>query len=204
MLQFVNVKRIKLFFSALVNFMGIYLSKLFMLDARVLMLGLDAAGKTTILYRLKLNELLTTIPTIGFNVEEVRYKRLKLNVWDVGGQDKIRLLWRHYFENTDALIFVIDSSDRTRLGEAADELWTICKHERMLNLKFVLVFANKQDLPNAASPNDIATALRIDALGKKFTIQVCSATQNYGLHDGLDKMYDALRKEQETNSWWRS
>ena len=82
--------------------MGIKITKLFdklfsKKEMRILMLGLDAAGKTTILYRLKLGEVVQGVPTIGFNVETVEYKNIKFTVWDVGGQDKIRLLWRHYF-----------------------------------------------------------------------------------------------------------
>ena len=69
-------------------------------EMRLLMLGLDAAGKTTILYKLKLGQDVTTIPTVGFNVETVSYKNVKFNVWDVGGQDKIRPLWRQYFSGT--------------------------------------------------------------------------------------------------------
>lgn len=84
--------------------------------------GLDAAGKTTILYKLKLGEIVTTIPTIGFNVETVEYKNICFTVWDVGGQDKIRPLWRHYFQNTQGLIFVVDSNDRERIVEAEKEL----------------------------------------------------------------------------------
>lgn len=84
-------------------------------EMRILMVGLDAAGKTTILYKLKLGEIVTTIPTIGFNVETVEYKNISFTVWDVGGQDKIRPLWRHYFTNTDGLIFVVDSNDAVRL-----------------------------------------------------------------------------------------
>merc|ERR1712195_452377 len=75
-------------------------------DCRILMVGLDAAGKTTILYKLKLGEVVTTIPTIGFNVETVEYKNIAFTVWDVGGQDKIRPLWRHYYTNTEGIIFV--------------------------------------------------------------------------------------------------
>jgi len=82
-------------------------------EMRILMVGLDAAGKTTILYKLKLGEIVTTIPTIGFNVETVEYKNISFTVWDVGGQDKIRPLWRHYFQNTQGLIFVVDSNDRS-------------------------------------------------------------------------------------------
>ena len=85
--------------------MGMMFSKVFAgligkKDVRILMVGLDAAGKTTILYKLKLGEIVTTIPTIGFNVETVEYKNISFTVWDVGGQDKIRPLWRHYYQNT--------------------------------------------------------------------------------------------------------
>jgi ADP-ribosylation factor protein 1 len=112
--------------------MGLTFTKLFSRlfakkEMRILMVGLDAAGKTTILYKLKLGEIVTTIPTIGFNVETVEYKNISFTVWDVGGQDKIRPLWRHYFQNTQGLIFVVDSNDRDRVVEARDEL------HRMLN-----------------------------------------------------------------------
>merc|ERR1719497_163195 len=91
-------------------------------EMRILMVGLDNAGKTTILYKLKLGEIVNTIPTIGFNVESVEYKNINFTVWDVGGQDKIRPLWRHYFEGTNGLIFVVDSNDRERTEDARDEL----------------------------------------------------------------------------------
>ena len=86
--------------------MGLTFTKLFAKlgykkEMRILMVGLDAAGKTTILYKLKLGEIVPTIPTIGFNVETVEYKNISFTVWDVGGQDKIRPLWRHYFQNTE-------------------------------------------------------------------------------------------------------
>nr|XP_033513025.1 ADP-ribosylation factor-like protein 5B [Nicotiana tomentosiformis] len=73
-------------------------------EMRVVMLGLDAAGKTTILYKLHIGEVLSTVPTIGFNVEKVQYKNVIFTVWDVGGQEKLRPLWRHYFNNTDGLV----------------------------------------------------------------------------------------------------
>merc|ERR1712066_515964 len=115
---------------------------------RLLMVGLDVAGKTTILYKLKLGEVVTTIPTIGFNVETVEYKNISFNVWDVGGQDKIRKLWRYYYQNTQGLIFVVDSSDRDRIEDAREELWKILNEDEMRDT-VLLVFANKQDLPNA-------------------------------------------------------
>merc|ERR1711874_586737 len=117
-------------------------------EMRILMVGLDAAGKTTILYKLKLGEVVTTIPTIGFNVETVEYKNISFTVWDVGGQDKIRPLWRHYYQGTQGLIFVVDSNDRERIGEARDELNKTLNEDEMRDA-ILLVFANKQDLPNA-------------------------------------------------------
>jgi ADP-ribosylation factor 1/2 len=88
----------------------------------------------------------TTIPTIGFNVETVEYKHIQFTVWDVGGQDKIRPLWRHYFQNTQGIIFVVDSNDRERISEARDELLRMLNEDELRGA-FLLVFANKQDLP---------------------------------------------------------
>merc|ERR1719203_683249 len=112
-------------------------------EMRLLMVGLDAAGKTTILYKLKLGEVVTTIPTIGFNVETVEFKNINFTVWDIGGQDKIRKLWRYYYANTQGLIFVIDSNDRDRI-----ELAQMLNEDEMRDA-VLLVFANKQDLPNS-------------------------------------------------------
>ena len=99
-----------------------------------------------ILYKLKLsNQDVTTIPTVGFNVESVTYKNVKFNVWDVGGQDKIRPLWRHYYSGTQGLIFVVDSSDHARLEEARSELHKII-NDREMKDALLLVFANKQDV----------------------------------------------------------
>lgn len=130
---------------------------------RILMVGLDAAGKTTILYKLKLGEIVTTIPTIGFNVETVEYKNICFTVWDVGGQDKIRPLWRHYFQNTQGLIFVVDSNDRERIVEAEKELHNMLQEEE-LREAVVLVFANKQDLPNAMNAAELTDKLRLNSL----------------------------------------
>jgi small GTP-binding protein len=111
-------------------------------DVRILLLGLDAAGKTSILYKLKLNESVNTIPTIGFNMETVQYKNVEFQCWDIGGQDKLRTLWRHYFENTQAVIFVVDSSDRSRIDEAAETLNGLLDSEELVD-STLLVFANK-------------------------------------------------------------
>merc|ERR1711985_60764 len=98
-------------------------------DCRILMVGLDAAGKTTILYKLKLGEVVTTIPTIGFNVETVEYKNISFTVWDIGGQDKIRPLWRHYYSGVNAIIFVVDSNDRDRIQDVREELMKMLEED---------------------------------------------------------------------------
>ncbi|KAI5645008.1 ADP-ribosylation factor family domain-containing protein [Phthorimaea operculella] len=139
--------------------MGKLLSKIFgNKEMRILMLGLDAAGKTTILYKLKLGQSVTTIPTVGFNVETVTYKNVKFNVWDVGGQDKIRPLWRHYYTGTQGLIFVVDCADRDRIDEARQELHRII-NDREMRDAIILIFANKQDLPDAMKPHEIQEKL---------------------------------------------
>ena len=100
-------------------FRNIFEKKLPKRQCKVVMLGLDSAGKTTILYSLKLGDVLMTIPTIGFNVEEVNFKTIKFMVWDVGGQEKLRNLWTHYFDKSKALIYVVDSSDSERVELAS-------------------------------------------------------------------------------------
>jgi len=156
------------------------------------MVGLDAAGKTTILYKLKLGEIVTTIPTIGFNVETVEYKNINFTVWDVGGQDKIRPLWRHYFQNTQGLIFVVDSNDRERVNEGAEELNKMLNEDELRDAA-VLVFANKQDLPNAMSVAEVTDKLGLHSIrNRKWYIQSTCATSGDGLYEGLDWLSNVL------------
>lgn len=153
---------------------------------RLLMLGLDNAGKTTLLYKLKLNEQITTIPTIGFNVESVQYKNIEMTIWDVGGQHRIRKLWEYYFNNTNALIFVLDSSDFQRIEEVKEELYTVLNHEEN-NHKPILVYANKQDLEDSFSAEEISIKLGlIHIKSKEWIVQPCSAKSGEGLYEGLE------------------
>jgi small GTP-binding protein len=161
-------------------------------DVRILMVGLDAAGKTTILYQLKMGETVKTIPTIGFNVETLEYKNLNFTVWDVGGQDKIRVLWKHYYQNTDGLIFVVDSNDKDRIEDASEELKKMLAEEELKDAA-VLVMANKQDLNGAMSPNDVTEKLGLQSLkGRQWLVQGTSATTGQGLKEGLDWMAKTL------------
>merc|ERR1712227_336812 len=179
--------------------MGLTFSKIFdrlwgKKEMRILMVGLDAAGKTTILYKLKLGEIVTTIPTIGFNVETVEYKNIQFTVWDVGGQDKIRPLWRHYFQNTQGIIFVVDSNDRDRIVEAREELQRMLNEDELRDA-ILLVFANKQDLPNAMNAAEITDKLGLHSLRQRaWYIQSTCATSGDGLYEGLEWLATTLRK----------
>ena len=132
----------------------------------MLMVGLDAAGKTTILYRLKLGEIKRTTPTIGFNVESVQYKNVKFNVWDVGGQSKIRPLWKHYYKGVGGVIFVVDSADKARLKEAKDELMHMLNDDLLKDV-LVLVFLNKQDMDEAMKPTQIVEKIGLNKIKQK-------------------------------------
>lgn len=167
--------------------MGALLSLLTKLhDKRILLLGLDAAGKTTILYKLRLGEIVTTIPTIGFNVEEVEYKSLKMTIWDVGGQDKIRKLWRHYYQGSDALIYVVDANDIERLDEAREELFGVLDDDTLTNIP-VLVLSNKSDLPGSINSAKMVEALQMSKLrSHQWFVQSASATTGDGLYEGLN------------------
>lgn len=181
--------------------MGIFISKLFQglvgrKEMRILMVGLDAAGKTTILYKLKLGEIVTTIPTIGFNVETVEYKNISFTVWDVGGQDKIRPLWRHYYQNTQGIIFVVDSNDRDRISEAREELLRMLNEDELRDA-LLLVFANKQDLPNSMTAAEITEKLGLHSIRQRpWYIQATCATSGDGLYDGLEWLSTNLKNTQ--------
>jgi small GTP-binding protein len=163
---------------------------------RIVMVGLDAAGKTTVLYKLKLNEVVTTIPTIGFNVETVEFQNISFTMWDVGGQDKIRPLWQHYYTNTDAVIFVVDSSDQERIQtEAAAELHKLLADPE-LSKAALLVFANKQDLPFALSPSQVSKSLALETLsGRNYFVQPACATTGDGLYQGLEWLSKTLNSK---------
>jgi ADP-ribosylation factor protein 1/Arf/Sar family protein len=161
-------------------------------EMKIVMVGLDAAGKTTALYNLKLGEVVTTIPTIGFNVETVEYKNINFTVWDIGGQSKIRPLWRHYYQGCRGVIFVIDSNDRDRIENAKEELWTMLR-EKDLSSAAVLVLANKQDLPSAMTTSEVCEKLELSAVrSQRWFVQSCQATTGMGLYEGLDWLAKTL------------
>jgi len=155
-------------------------------EIRTLILGLDAAGKTYYLYKVKLGESVTTVPTIGFNVEDLTYKNKKFTFWDVGGGSKIRLLWRHYYQNTKAIIFMVDSSDGDRMDENKELIYQIANEEELRGVP-ILIVANKQDRDGAMNTSEIAEKLKLFSLNNHaWLCQETSALNGTGIYEGLD------------------
>ncbi|XP_070991008.1 ADP-ribosylation factor-like protein 3 isoform X2 [Oncorhynchus clarkii lewisi] len=154
-------------------------------EVRLLLLGLDNAGKTTLLKQLASEDVSHITPTQGFNIKSMQSQGFKLNVWDIGGQRKIRPYWRNYFENTNVLIYVIDSSDRKRFEETGQELAELMEEEK-LSMVPLLIFANKQDLMTAAPASELAEGLNLHTIRDRvWQIQACSAITAEGVQDGM-------------------
>lgn len=166
------------------------------MEMRVVALGLDGAGKTSILFKMKQDEFVSPITTIGFNVETVEHRSLKFTLWDVGGLQKLRPLWRHYYLNTQAVIFVIDSNNIERITEAHEELAKLMAEKRLKDA-LLLIYANKQDLPNALSVDALTEQLALHKLccGRTWNIFACDAHSGKGLHEGLDWLARQLMSE---------
>jgi len=155
-------------------------------EVRLLMLGLDNAGKTTILKKFNGEDINTISPTLGFNIKTLEHRGFKLNIWDVGGQKSLRSYWRNYFESTDGLIWVVDSADRRRMADCRDELNSLLQEERLAGAT-LLVFANKQDLPGALSGEEIRELLDLDSIkSHHWMIKDCSAVTGENLLYGVD------------------
>ncbi|CAH1992818.1 unnamed protein product [Acanthoscelides obtectus] len=165
----------------------------------VVMLGLDSAGKTTALYRLKFDQYLNTVPTIGFNCEKVKGMVGKAKVWDVGGQEKLRPLWKSYTRCTDGIVFVLDSVDVERMEEAKMELIRTVKAPENSSVP-ILVLANKQDLPGAREPRELEKLLGLTELGHgghQWHVQPACAITGDGLHEGLEVLYEMILKRRK-------
>ncbi|CAD6343640.1 unnamed protein product, partial [Miscanthus lutarioriparius] len=159
-------------------------------EAQIVLLGLaGAAGKTAILHWLKLSHVVNTGPTIGFNAETLEYNGISFGVWDVGGQVKLRGLLRHYLYGAQGVIFVVDSSDREWILQAQDQLNMILNEEEFkVRDPALLVFATKQDRPNAMSAAEVAGKFGLQSLlcNRIWHIQSCCAISGEGLHEGMD------------------
>ncbi|KAL0248345.1 hypothetical protein GEMRC1_003581 [Eukaryota sp. GEM-RC1] len=164
-------------------------------EVRILLLGLDNAGKTTILSQLADDDISHIMPTQGFNIKSLSKNNFRLNMWDIGGQKVIRSYWKNYTENTDGLIFVVDAADRRRIEECAHELTQLLEDDTLVGVP-TLVFANKQDLMQAQPASEIANLLDLDLIrDRSWHIQGCSAKDGTGLEDGLQWMLQSISRK---------
>lgn len=155
-------------------------------DAAFACSGLDNAGKTTIVKRINNEDVHEVSPTLGFNIKSMSYGEYLLNIWDVGGQKSLRSYWKNHFEQTDGLIWVVDSSDRRRLTECAKELHSLLMEERLAGAT-LLVFANKQDVNGALTVEEISSVIKFDLIGNRnCKIVSCSARVGTGCKEGFD------------------
>lgn len=162
-------------------------------ETGVLILGLDNAGKTATLYALHLGEPMPyTVPTIGFNIEAIKVGHLDIKMWDIGGQDRFRALWPHYFGQTDGIAFVVDSSDRDRFDIARTELHALMSHKDLVGKPF-LILANKQDLPYTAKKNELISILQLDTVkSSQWHVVECAAIKNDRAKLGFQWLADQL------------
>uniref|UniRef100_A0AAQ5Z1A1 ADP-ribosylation factor-like 5C n=1 Tax=Amphiprion ocellaris TaxID=80972 RepID=A0AAQ5Z1A1_AMPOC len=155
---------------------------------KVIVVGLDNAGKTTILYQFLTKEAVHTSPTIGSNVEEITVRNTHFLVWDIGGQESLRASWYSYFCNTEIVILVVDSTDRERLTVTKDELHQMLAHEELQNAA-VLIMANKQDVKGSMTAAEISQCLTLDTITThSWHVQACCALTGEGLPASLDWM----------------
>lgn len=157
-------------------------------ELRILILGLDNAGKTSILKQLSQDPegISTVVPTQGFNVKTITQDKISLVMWDIGGQATIRPYWQGYYSpDTSAIIFVIDSTDKDRMKEVEGELNTLLEEEKLTGVP-MLIFANKQDLEGALSAKEISEELAlVNVRDRAWQINACSAKTGEGLKEGM-------------------
>ncbi|KIR50773.1 ADP-ribosylation factor-like 2 [Cryptococcus gattii Ru294] len=163
-------------------------------EMRVLFLGLDNAGKTTILKKLNNESISDISPTLGFNIKSLIRDGYTLNIWDVGGQRTLRPYWRNYFESTDAVVWVVDSSDRMRMNDCRNELKELLHEERLAGAT-LLVFANKQDLAGSMLLGEIRDALELQSIiSHRWVVYPCSAFTGENLNDGMNWLVKEVAK----------
>lgn len=171
-------------------------------QAQILLLGLDNAGKSTLLYKLKHDASVSTVPTIGFNVEMMVAKKNRRNiavtVWDVGGQRKMREHWKSFHQDAAAVVFVVDSSDTARMAEARRELENTLHSEQLRGRPLVLL-ANKQDVDGALTVTEITDRFHMKKLcpGRDWFVLPCSASTGFGVEEAFQRVVQMAKLPSE-------
>ncbi|KAG5437564.1 hypothetical protein PCANB_000992 [Pneumocystis canis] len=164
-------------------------------EVRILMLGLDNAGKSTIVKKICGEDVMTVSPTVGFNIKTLIWDCFKLNLWDIGGQRVLRGYWRNYFESTDAIIWTIDLTDRLRLKEGCIALKQLLKEDRLLGTT-LLVLGNKCDIESAMNINELKMYLELEEITThSYNIFRISAISGEMLYDAFEWLIQDIKNK---------
>ncbi|CAH9111916.1 unnamed protein product [Cuscuta europaea] len=174
-------------------------------EFHVLILGIDKAGKTTLLEKLKsqfLNiEALPPdriVPTVGLNIGRVEVSNSKLVFWDLGGQPGLRSIWEKYYEEAHAVLFVIDAACPSRFEDAKSALEKVLRHEELQGAP-LLILANKQDLSEAVSVEELDRYLDLKKLDERvYTYQAVSAYEGTGIKESVNWLVNAMERSKRT------
>ena len=165
-------------------------------DPKLLILGLDNAGKTTLLHNITQEQVKTTEPTKGMNIKTIIQEGFTINVWDIGGQKEIRQYWSYYYDNVDALLYVVDSADEERIGECNDQLKILMKEDKLMKVP-LLVYANKADLATCLGADEIVDKLELnDITDRDWSLYACSALKGFGIMEGLKWLIEKVASKQ--------
>ena len=159
---------------------------------RLLILGLDNSGKTTVVKSIMGQDVNKISPTLGFTINTIKHEDKTINMWDIGGQTTIRSYWRNYFEQTDGVVWVVDSSDKLRLKDCKEELHNLLKQDKLAG-STLLVMCNKQDIEGALKTSEIMEILELEKITTRhWMIMGCSAIKSDGVKKGLEWILDDI------------
>ncbi|GMI32744.1 hypothetical protein TrCOL_g5736 [Triparma columacea] len=170
-------------------------------EVRILVIGLDNSGKTTLINHIKPGSTSTfeVTPTVGYNVEEFSKNNLNFTVFDMSGEGRYRNLWEHYYESVQAIIYVVDSTDNLRLCVASDELQSLLSHPSLSSRPCpLLFFANKMDVPGSLTPVEVMTGMQLDEIrDRPWHITASNALTGTGVEEGVGWLSEKIMENQE-------
>ena len=173
-------------------------------EATIVIVGLDDSGKSSIINHLKMAKQgkggvkgagFEATPTVGFQEEKFSASNINFSVFDMSGQSRYRNLWESYYRDADAIIFVVDSSDRLRVCVAKEELDNMMSHEDFQKTNIpLLVFANKMDISGALSAEQCVEELEMDKIVERpWQLVSSNGVTGVGLDVGVAWLSDSIK-----------